>query len=588
MNGLRTGVLMFIAVQAFHPAIPHLFRPLKKHLVKHYRFRTTATRATMSTTSTTSPDQPKACPPGYKVITEGKASMIYPADANEVFYNPVQVVNRDLSVSMIRLFAERRVREKTEKQMRKNRLDLNPEEIDKILESTDWAEKVRTQDVEQDGIRILDALAATGLRSIRYVKEIPGIKEVIVNDLDPAAVEQAKKNVEYNEADPLRVKPQQGNATMVMYKAMAKKEFFDVIDIDPYGSAAPFLDAAVQAVADGGLLCVTCTDLAVLTGNYPEVCYAKYRGMPTKARYMHEMAVRIVLNSIESHANRYGRHIVPIVCVAIDFYLRCFVRVYTSKNEVKSSCLKLSTVYQSTGCSTFYLQPVAKTNNNTNFSGAFGPSCPEVCPQTGQKFKLGGPIWSDPMHDVKWVEELITRLELPKFSSDLHAKPRILGLLTAVSEELQDIPLFYDLTELCSIMHCSSPRMDEMKAALINGGYRVSNQHKEPSAVKTDAPPEVVWDIMKCWVAKHPISTKWSSNETLASYKILSKPPIFQANFTIPPELRAPKKKVSRFPPNPEANWGPKARAVGKRKRDTEEISKKSEEKIIEKVRISC
>lgn len=56
-----------------------------------------------------------------------------------------------------------------------------------------------------------------------------------------------------------------------MYEHREKKKNFDVIDLDPYGTAAPFIDAAVQAVADGGLLCVTCTDLAVLAGtNYPE------------------------------------------------------------------------------------------------------------------------------------------------------------------------------------------------------------------------------------------------------------------------------------------------------------------------------
>ena len=45
----------------------------------------------------------------------------------------------------------------------------------------------------------------------------------------------------------------------------------DVVDLDPYGTAAPFIDAAVQSVNDTGLLCVTCTDLSVLaTTNYPE------------------------------------------------------------------------------------------------------------------------------------------------------------------------------------------------------------------------------------------------------------------------------------------------------------------------------
>lgn len=50
----------------------------------------------------------------------------------------------------------------------------------------------------QDGIVILEALSATGLRSVRYAKEVPGIKEVIANDISIAAVESIKKNIEYN------------------------------------------------------------------------------------------------------------------------------------------------------------------------------------------------------------------------------------------------------------------------------------------------------------------------------------------------------------------------------------------------------
>lgn len=39
---------------------------------------------------------------------------------------------------------------------------------------------------------------------------------------------------------------------MLMYQSKAEREPFDVIDLDPYGSPAPFLDAAVQAVSEGG------------------------------------------------------------------------------------------------------------------------------------------------------------------------------------------------------------------------------------------------------------------------------------------------------------------------------------------------
>ena len=118
---------------------------------------------------------------------------------------------------------------------------------------------------------ILEALGASGLRSIRYAKEIPKLKQVICNDIEIDAMEAIKRNVKYNGLTEELVKPNHGDAMRVMYDRVGKDEKFDVVDLDPYGSAAPFVDGAVQAVADGGLLCVTCTDLAILTGSmHPE------------------------------------------------------------------------------------------------------------------------------------------------------------------------------------------------------------------------------------------------------------------------------------------------------------------------------
>ena len=64
---------------------------------------------------------------------------------------------------------------------------------------------------------------------------------------------------------------------------------FTIIDIDPYGSPASFLDGAVQAVDDGGLLCITCTDMAGLCGNHGEASFAKYGAMPLKSKCCHEL-----------------------------------------------------------------------------------------------------------------------------------------------------------------------------------------------------------------------------------------------------------------------------------------------------------
>lgn len=37
-----------------------------------------------------------------------------------------------------------------------------------------------------------------------------------------------------------------------------------------------------------GLLCVTCTDMAVFAGNFPEVAWSKYQSMPLRTKACHE------------------------------------------------------------------------------------------------------------------------------------------------------------------------------------------------------------------------------------------------------------------------------------------------------------
>ena len=47
--------------------------------------------------------------------------------------------------------------------------------------------------------------------------------------------------------------------------------------------------------------------------------------------------IRIFLSSLETHANRYKRYIVPLLSSCIDFYIRVFVQVFTSPSQVKRS-----------------------------------------------------------------------------------------------------------------------------------------------------------------------------------------------------------------------------------------------------------
>jgi tRNA (guanine26-N2/guanine27-N2)-dimethyltransferase len=61
-------------------------------------------------------------------------------------------------------------------------------------------------------LTICEALAASGLRSIRYIKEIKNIKKIVANDLDPNAVEMMRKNFGVNNVDQNVVEAHQGDA----------------------------------------------------------------------------------------------------------------------------------------------------------------------------------------------------------------------------------------------------------------------------------------------------------------------------------------------------------------------------------------
>lgn len=64
--------------------------------------------------------------------------------------------------------------------------------------------------------------------------------------------------------------------------------------------------------------------------------FSNYGGACVNAEYSHEVALRLVINSLAQSAARYGRYITPLLCMSIDFYVRLFVRVDTQALNVKS------------------------------------------------------------------------------------------------------------------------------------------------------------------------------------------------------------------------------------------------------------
>lgn len=165
------------------------------------------------------------------------------------------------------------------------------------------------------------------------------------------------------------------------------------------------------------------------------------RAAPSACRYCHEAALRIVLACIEGHANRHKRYIVPLLSVHINFYVRMFVRVYTSPSEVKKAPTKLSHVYQCTGCDTYSLQPIARLverNGHEKIVAGQGPPVGRECEHCGRVHHVGGPLWTAPLHDTDFVTSLLTSLKEGE-GRQMASQKRLIGMLTSVLEELPDV-----------------------------------------------------------------------------------------------------------------------------------------------------
>ena len=62
------------------------------------------------------------------------------------------------------------------------------------------------------------------------------------------------------------------------------------------------------------------------------------------------------------------------------------------------------------------------------------------------------------------------------------------GILTVVSEELADCPLYYVIDKLANVIHSSTPSMLQFRSSLIRLGYKVSCSHANCNGLKTNAP----------------------------------------------------------------------------------------------------
>jgi len=204
-----------------------------------------------------------------KEITEGESRLLVPdvsmPEKGEVFYNPTQAVSRDLSI----LFYQ-------------------------------------SKDMD-----VLDGMAASGARSIRLAKN--GVK-VTANDYSKGAVKLIEKNAKLNGLEfPI--------LNMDVRKAMLSQRW-GAIDIDPFGSPAPFVHYALESAVK--FIGLAATDTAALCGTYPRVARRRYDFVSKRTPNYPEIGVRGLAGFVVREAAKLEIAARPVFAHSFQHYYRLY------------------------------------------------------------------------------------------------------------------------------------------------------------------------------------------------------------------------------------------------------------------------
>ncbi len=314
--------------------------------------------------------------------------------------------------------------------------------------------------------RYLDAMGATGVRGLRIAKEC-GVP-VAINDRDPEAVSLVLRNRDVLGL-PVEVTSSDANALL-------SERTFETVDIDPFGSPAPFLDSAIRGC--GRFLFVTATDTAPLCGAHRNAGIRRYFASAMNNEYHAETGLRILLGFVAREAARYDRGVEPLFCFSREHYCRLHVRLLRGAASADRSCRAMGYVLQCPSC--IY---------RTHAAGVLPPQ--GECPYCGKPLVPIGPLWTGPLQD----RDVLVRVSELVPGSGYRLSARLQKLVDACLGEL-DIPFHYDYHRVARYFRVSPPPIERVIDSLRGCGYAASRAHFSGTAIKTDAPLSALRDAL--------------------------------------------------------------------------------------------
>jgi len=319
-----------------------------------------------------------------------------------------------------------------------------------------------------DGPKIfLEGFSGVGVRGIRVANELSDVEQVIINDLNPKALELAKKSASLNNLQNFQTSE---NEVCRFFSTFSKKgERGTIVDIDPFGSPAKYIDCGIRATMHGGILSTTATDLQVLHGLFRDACKRRYGGVPVKTEYSNEIAIRLILGCIRVIAARLDIEIIPLFVESDLHYYRTYVRILNRPDQNENIGYILH----------------CKTCGNRKVINEQEKSC-EIC---NGSVDLAGPLWIGQLFEKQFLETI--KDEIPNYTVDKNCEKVISKSIL----ESEKPGTYFTLDEIASKMKVSPLRLDRAISKLESNGFVASPTSLNPTGFRTNARIDQILEI---------------------------------------------------------------------------------------------
>jgi tRNA (guanine26-N2/guanine27-N2)-dimethyltransferase len=308
----------------------------------------------------------------------------------------------------------------------------------------------------------LDAMGATGIRGLRIAGECG--TAVTINDRDPDAISLIRSNVASS-----------GLAIEVLNRdanALLSERSFDAVDLDPFGTPAPFVDAGVRG--SRRFLFVTATDTAPLCGAHKKAGIRRYFALPENTEYHSEVGLRILLGFVVREAVKYDRGIEPLFCFAREHFVRLQLRLVRGAAAADRTLQRIGFVLQCPSC-----------QYRTEHAGMIPERA--CCPSCKKPLQPIGPLYLGSIQDEATLDAMRETID----SLLLGTTKELTGIITTCREELPTSS-FYDYHRIAKSLRVSPPDIGTVLERLRAGGYGATRTHFSGYGIKTDAPVEKI------------------------------------------------------------------------------------------------